>query len=175
MNKKNILKIAAPILIICVAAAIWAGKNLFFEKTPVWQDNPDFELHVKEPPIDLERLKKYKVPIILDFGAYDCLPCKEMIKAMEELVADELRGRAIIKFADIWRRQDLARGYPIKTIPTLYFYDSTGKPFKPKDPKAFNMNLVYDEESKEHIATIHEGVLSRQEIIDILVEMGMKQ
>ena len=39
--------------------------------------NPDFFLEVTEP-LDFDRLKSYGLPIMIDFGADSCAPCKEM-------------------------------------------------------------------------------------------------
>ncbi|MDD2351705.1 MAG: thioredoxin family protein, partial [Synergistaceae bacterium] len=38
--------------------------------------NPDFAL--KTETLDLEKLKSYGLPILIDFGADSCVPCKEM-------------------------------------------------------------------------------------------------
>ena len=42
---------------------------------------PNFTLHAEK--IDLEVLSAYKLPMILDFGSDDCIPCKEMAPVLE--------------------------------------------------------------------------------------------
>lgn len=74
---------------------------------------------------------------------------------LEELHA-ELEGKAIIKFVDVWKYQELVQGYPISLIPTQIFIDASGKPYKPKDPKARQMKLYSSRDNGEHVFTVHE-------------------
>jgi thioredoxin 1 len=61
----------------------------------------DFSLFVTEP-IDFDRLTSYGIPIMIDFGADSCVPCKEMSPVLKKLNA-ELQGKAIIRFIDVWK------------------------------------------------------------------------
>jgi thioredoxin 1 len=79
-------------------------------------EGADFDLHV-ETELDLDTLKSYNLPIIIDFGADSCIPCKEMAPVLVKLNT-EFEGKAIIKFVDVWKYQSLSEGYPIKVIPT---------------------------------------------------------
>jgi len=128
-------------------------------------------LHVTEK-IDLEKLKSYGLPIIIDFGADSCIPCKEMAPVLKEL-NEELQGKAIIKFVDVWKYEDLAKGYPISIIPTQIFIDANGDPYSPKDTEAMQMKQ-YIRNSGEHVFTAHEGGMTKEELIDILKEMGLE-
>lgn len=171
-KKTKAVKIIVPILFICVIAGIWFVKNNNKDTSSVNGDNSDFGLHVTEE-INLEQLKSYGLPIIIDFGADSCIPCKEMAPVLKELNA-ELQGKAIIKFVDVWKYQHLAQGYPINLIPTQIFIDSTGKPFNPKDAVAMKMQLYKSRETEEHVFTAHEGGITKEEILSALKEMGMK-
>ena len=115
-KKAVAVKIIVPILLVCVIAGIWFVKNNDKDTSSVVGNNADFALHVTEE-INLEQLKSYGLPIIIDFGADSCIPCKEMAPVLKELNA-ELQGKAIIKFVDVWKYQQLAQGYPINLIPT---------------------------------------------------------
>lgn len=177
MNYRVILKIIVPVLIVCVIAGIWAVKNS--QKTVVPNESElqdtfsaDFELHVTKE-LDLEKLKSYGLPIIIDFGADYCAPCREMAPVLEELNA-ELRGRAIIKFVDVSKYQELTRDYPISVIPTQIFIDGNGKPYKPKNPETGQMRLYSSRSTGEHVLTVHEGGMTKQQLLEVLREMGME-
>lgn len=180
INKKNdvkdkktlAIKIILPIVLICIIAGVWIFKNSQKEKILVTDDNPDFALHVTKE-IDLEKLKSYGLPIIIDFGADSCIPCKEMAPVLKEL-NEELRGKAIIKFVDVWKYQSFSEGYPISVIPTQVFFDADGKPFSPKDPEAMQMNLYSSRDKSEHVFTTHEGGIKKDQLLAALKEMGMK-
>ena len=171
--KKGIaLKIIIPVLLVCIIIGIWAVKNNKKDITAIDSDNPDFALHVTEK-IDLEKLKSYGLPIIIDFGADSCIPCKEMAPVLKELNA-ELSGKAIIRFVDVWKYQDFAEGYPISVIPTQIFVDTSGKPYKPEGPESMQMKQYSSRDTNEHVFTAHEGGMTKEQILSALKEMGMK-
>lgn len=125
-------RIILPVLILAIIGGIWLFKNKKAEESPGnGVINPDFALHVAEK-IDLERLKSYGLPVIIDFGADSCLPCKEMAPVLEKL-NKKLQGKAIIKFVDVWKYPEIAQGYPIRVIPTHVFFGKDGKPFAPSE------------------------------------------
>lgn len=204
MNKENTakskielaLKIVVPVLILIVLVGIWFVKNNKYDingfggldnsdaivsenpgtlvsENPekVESDNPDFALHVTEK-IDLDKLKSYGIPIVIDFGSDSCIPCKQMAPVLEELNA-ELQGKAIIRFVDVWKNQSLAEGYPISVIPTQIFFDANGKPFTPKDPGAMQMEM-HKGENGEHAFTSHKGGVTKDQMLKVLKEMGLK-
>ena len=59
--------------------------------------------------LDIEALKAHGLPIIVDFGADSCEPCKKMAPVLVDL-NQSLRGRAIVKFADVWKNGDIVQG-----------------------------------------------------------------
>lgn len=172
-SKRNkLIKIIVPVLLLCAVAGIWAVKNSQSSTAALDGGNPDFALQVTEK-IDLEKLKSYRLPIIIDFGADSCIPCKEMAPVLKELNA-ELQGKAIVRFVDVWKYQDLAEGYPISVIPTQIFIDAEGKPYKPKDTEATSMRLYSLRDTGEHVFTAHEGGMTKEQIMTVLKEMGLK-
>jgi thioredoxin 1 len=65
-------------------------------------------------------------PILVDFGANSCLPCRQMRPVLKEL-EKESAGKASILVIDVYKYQNLARDYQVQLIPTLVFLDSKGK------------------------------------------------
>jgi thioredoxin 1 len=176
MNRRKVAaKIIAPILIVLVVAGIWFIKDSqrAAGEMQIGDENPDFAINVTEP-LDLEQLKSYELPILLDFGADSCPPCRKLAPVIKKL-HKELQGKAIIKYMDVWEFPQLAEGYPISVIPTLMFFDKDGNPYVPADPEASRMILYTTKDTGEHVFTVYEGVMSEKEILAILVEMGMEE
>ncbi|MDD4047477.1 MAG: thioredoxin family protein [Clostridia bacterium] len=171
-NKKIILKVVIPFLLMCVVFGIWIYKNSQQPVTPDSEDVSEFSLYVTEE-IDLDNLKSYGLPIILDFGADSCIPCKKMAPVLKEL-NEELRGKVIVKFVDVWKYQSLAADYPLSLIPTQVFFDSSGNPYNPKDAETMQMKFHYTEDNSEHIFTTHEGGMTKDQLLTVLKEMGME-
>lgn len=128
----------------------------------------DFELEADES-FDLEKLKSYELPIILDFGADYCAPCREMKPILKKL-NEELRGKAIIKVCDVMEYPELCEGYDVSLIPTQIFINSDGTAFTPKNYGELGLNLVKDKNGK-HIYTSHVGYLSEEDLKNIIKEM----
>lgn len=118
------------------------------EKKTVDKDDPNFELVVKS--LDLEILKSYKLPMMIDFGADGCMPCREMAPVLVELNA-ELRGKAIVKFIDVWEYPEASEGFNFSLIPTQFFFDKDGNMYKS-----------------------HTGGLTKDEAMAILKELGVE-
>lgn len=176
MNKSKWLKILIPIVIVCVIGGVWLLKNAQGSETeqgtPVSSANPDFALHVTDK-LDLDQLKSYGLPIVIDFGADSCIPCKQMAPVLAEL-NEEYQGKVIIKFVDVWKYQELAAGYPISLIPTQIFIGADGKPFNPENPAEFQMNQFAATENGEVAFTTHEGGLTKANFLKIFEAMGVQ-
>ncbi len=168
---KNVVRVIVLAFIITVIAGIWVVKNNEAVELTA-SANPDFDLHVSET-LDIEHLKSYGLPMIIDFGADDCPPCKEMAPALAEL-NEELQGKAIIKFLDVWEDPKLSEGYPIRAIPTQFFFDAEGKAFEPETFNEKPLRMVTSNETGEHLFTIHEGGLTKEQMMAILSEMGVE-
>jgi len=124
-------------------------------------------------PIDFKALRSSGLPVIIDFGADSCIPCKEMAPVLAEL-HKSLQGKAIIRFVDVWKYKNLADGVPLRVIPTQVFFDSTGKPFVPPDSLKIEFIMYTMRDTKEHVFTTHEGGLDKSQMLAILNVMGMK-
>lgn len=133
----------------------------------------DGPLNLSEP-FDLAEYRAAGVPVIIDFGADSCIPCKEMAPVLVAL-HDELRGKAIIRFVDVWKYRDLANGIPLQVIPTQVFFDSTGKPFTPSEKLQIPMTQYSTRDTDEHVFTTHEGGITKDQLLSVLYEMGMQK
>lgn len=173
--KRRILKILIPVLIIAGLVVVWIIKNTdgFSKQNNNVDVNLDFELLVTKA-IDLEKLKSYGVPIIIDFGADTCIPCKEMAPVLLKL-NEELRGKAIVKFVDVWKYQVLAQDYPITVIPTQLFFDKDGNPYVPSEANSTEFIMYSSKDTNEHILTSHEGGITEEALLNVLSEMGMEE
>lgn len=67
-------------------------------------------------------------PVLVDFYADWCGPCKMMAPVVEEL-AKELQGKAKVGKINVDENQDLAMEYNVMSIPTLIIFKE-GKEFK---------------------------------------------
>ena len=57
-------------------------------------------------------------PVLLDFWAEWCGPCRMIAPAVEEVAAD-FEGRAVVGKVDVDEQTELARRFGIMSIPTL--------------------------------------------------------
>ncbi|XP_011497279.1 PREDICTED: thioredoxin, mitochondrial [Ceratosolen solmsi marchali] len=72
------------------------------------QNNKDF----------LERVKNSKVPVIVDFFATWCNPCRLLTPRIEQLVGEK-QGKILLAKVDIDENTDLAMDYDIASVPVL--------------------------------------------------------
>ena len=65
-------------------------------------------------------------PVMVDFGANNCVPCRQMRPILKDL-SKEYAGKAEILVIDVYKYQGLAKDYKVALIPTLVFFDAKGK------------------------------------------------
>jgi len=88
-------------------------------------------------------------PVLVDFGANSCLPCRQIRPTLKE-VGKEYAEKARVLVIDVYQFQGLAKQFKVQLIPTLIFFDAKGK-------EAFR----------------HTGVLDKEKIVSKLKEIGM--
>lgn len=152
-----------------IIAGIWIFKNANSDAPPI-TDNKDFTLEATN--IDLEVLTSYELPIIIDFGADSCIPCKEMVPVLKTLNV-EMQGAAIIKFVDVWKNEDVANDFPIQVIPTQIFINADGTPYVPSDDIKIEFTMYSTKDTNEHVFTVHQGGLTEGQMRRILTDMGV--
>jgi len=67
------------------------------------------------------KVLKSELPVLVDFWAPWCGPCKLLAPVLEEL-AGELAGRVVIAKMDIMQQQQTAATYGIRSIPALLLF-----------------------------------------------------
>lgn len=63
---------------------------------------------------------KEGLPIVIDFNAQWCGPCRRMAPIIEEL-ADEYDGRVIIGSCDVDDNEELGMQFGVRSIPAIFF------------------------------------------------------
>ncbi len=172
-NQNNkAIKIVIPILILVIVGAIGIFKltQKEAEVPQVESGNPDFAYNVTGE-LDVEKLKSYNLPIIIEFGADWCPPCQQMAPIVKKL-NEELQGKAILRYVNVDKIKNI--DYNFQSIPTQLFINADGSPYKPTSSSPVQMDLFGNQSTGAHVYTLHTGVLSRDEILKIFDEMGMK-
>jgi thioredoxin 1 len=168
-KKRNLaLKIIIPFVVVAIIAGIWFFKANQEEQEKV---NSDFLLAASE--IDLDKLKSYDLPILIDFGADSCIPCREMAPVLKKM-NQEWQGKVIVKFVDVWKYPNASADFPVQMIPTQFFFYADGSPYIPSDPEGMQMIMYSLKDSGEHVYTAHVGGMTEEQIRAVFAEMGIK-
>jgi len=78
------------------------------------------ELNLTTANFETEVLKS-KTPVLVDFYAQWCPPCRLLTPILEEL-AEELKGKIKIGKLDVDKNQSIASQYGVMSIPTLILF-----------------------------------------------------
>ena len=73
-----------------------------------------------------EQLTGKGLPVMIDLGSDQCIPCKMMAPILEELKT-EYAEKLTVHFLDVRKLPALSKIYGIQLIPTQIFYDASGK------------------------------------------------
>ena len=68
-----------------------------------------------------EQIKKVSGPVLVDFWAAWCGPCKMIAPSLEQL-AGEMAGRATVAQVNVDENGDVANRFGIRSIPTLMIF-----------------------------------------------------
>lgn len=167
-NQKTALKIIIPSLILLVVVGIFLFKNSRGQEQP-----EQLAIPLSVTAVDMAALKEHKLPIIIDFGADSCIPCKEMAPVLVKL-NEEMQGKAVIQFVDVWKNPDAAKDFPVQVIPTQVFFQADGAPYVPSEDLGIELTMYSTKDTNEHVFTVHQGGLTEQQLRDILADMGVE-
>lgn len=178
INKRILLKVAVPFFIVLVVIGIYVYKkaeegkiNSSAQAEEISEDSLPLEIST----VDLEGIKSYGVPFVIDFGSDSCIPCKQMAPVLETL-HEEFQGKAIVHFVDVWKNQAAATDFPVSVIPTQVFYNADGTPFVPSEElsQEIEFTLYSSKTNNEHLFTVHQGGVTEDQMRKIFVEMGVE-
>lgn len=77
-----------------------------------------------EVQITTENFENYKngnLPLVVDFWATWCGPCRALAPTIEELAKD-YEGKIVIGKCDVEENDDLAMTFGVRNIPTILFF-----------------------------------------------------
>jgi len=118
---RRILLLLALYLGIGFAGALWSMENY---AKPLQAEV------ISEPPTntggDLKKALQSQKPVLVDFGANKCIPCRQIRPILRE-IAKEYDGKAHVLIIDVFEHRELAREHRIQLIPTLVFFNRSGK------------------------------------------------
>ncbi len=70
-----------------------------------------------------EEVIKSEIPVVVDFWASWCVPCKQIESVLEEL-SSKLKGKVKFVKVNIEESPDLASSYMVMSIPTLIVFNN---------------------------------------------------
>lgn len=179
MTKKGaVLTLILVILVIAIIVVIVKQKNIpdtipsqvVEEKQ---EDTSIFALKVTDKTgLNLEELKSYKMPIILQLMDDKDEICTSMQESLETLNA-ETKGKAIVKSINVEEYPEILSNAGISDfrVPTQVLIDSNGNPYKTEESISTGFKLIKDEITKEHIFTFHDGDLTLNQMRYLIEQM----
>jgi len=130
--KKNIILVAVGLVLLlsnCNAGtpAKPAGNATSVSGSVIVLTNAEFKQKVFNYEVNKEWKFEGKLPVIIDFYADWCGPCKLLSPRVEE-IAKEYAGKIIVYKVNTDKEQLLSQNMGIQSLPTLLFIPVKGKP-----------------------------------------------
>lgn len=147
------------ILVIIVIVGILAG--LYFAK------NKNNESEVNSAPaqkVSVEELNTNDKPLIIDFGATWCGPCKAFHPILEKMT-EKYKDTVTIKYIDVDENPNISNKYPVEAIPCQVFIKADGTAYIPTT-KDIELTTITNKDGKK--VTYHVGGLTEEEFEAII-------
>lgn len=114
-------------LLVSLTTTLFAQKAAT-EGTVIQMDNNMFIEKIFDYKSNAEEWKfKGNKPVIIDFYATWCGPCRRVAPILQEL-AKEYKGKVTIYKVDTDKERELAQNMGIQSLPTILFIPAKGKP-----------------------------------------------
>jgi thioredoxin 1 len=179
------IRIGVVSVIILVIAGIFIFKSLSSKNTAPEINKGSVSdssntvsetIPLKISEVNLDKIKSYKMPFVIDFGSDQCIHCKQMAPVLETL-NKEWQGKAIVQFVDVWKYTTAANNFPVSIIPTQVFYNADGTPYVPSESiqKSIEFTMYSDKTTGKHIFTVHQGGITEAQMRQIFAEMGLNK
>ena len=181
MKRNRIISIGVLVVTVLVIVGIYFVKNADKQSTaskdvPVVTDvtavGANYALDAEK--IDLTAMQKEKVPILIDFGSSTCGPCIEMAPYLKT-IHEEMLGKAIVQYVDVGKYPEITNDFPITVTPTQVLINADGSPYIPSSDIGMEFIRYDSKETGEHVFTVHQGLLTVEQMRSILEDMGVKQ
>ena len=105
--------------------ADWGGQQVGLEI-----NNRLFAQTTSEPVTNTDQDLKIALisgkPVLVDFGSNKCIPCRQLRPILKE-VEKELAGKVHVLVIYVYNFGRFAREYRVQLIPTLIFFNTSGK------------------------------------------------
>ncbi len=171
MNKKS-LRIVIVFVIFIAVGIMWGLKST---QSNGAKYNSDAAYPLYMTKINMEEMVASNMPIIIDFGADSCIPCKEMAPVLVKLNG-EMQEKARIHFVDVWEYPESSKGFPVTVLPTQVFFNADGSAYVPSQEvlqKIMGFQGFKNEGGDELVMTAHQGGLTEAQMRLILADMGV--
>ncbi|XP_035739526.1 thioredoxin, mitochondrial-like [Vespa mandarinia] len=89
-----------------------------FANAPAQERALSATFKIQDPKDFDERVKNSKVPVIVDFFATWCNPCRMLTPRLESVIAEK-QGKVLLAKVDIDENSDLALDYEVGSVPVL--------------------------------------------------------
>ena len=165
MTKKRITQIVVSALILAVIVGIWFVKH---EDEANMTAEGEYALLLDVSTY--ETLLTKGKPVMIDFGASWCGPC-QMMKSDLMAANEKYAGKAYVKYVDVDESAAFAAGFPVSAVPTQVFFEADGTPYQPSETINIPFTKYAYKNTGEHALTVHEGLLTAEEIDAIFADM----
>ena len=167
MNQK---KGALPIVLLligCMLLTIW-----------VWKQDQVQLAELELESFDWAVLLAEEKPVLLNISSDDCPYCVMMEPALSQM-HDRYSEKAVIRDLNLDRCSEAALQLPVRATPTQVLCYADGSPYLPSEAVQQEMTFLYymaeDEATAEklHVLTVHEGLLTAEQMELILQDLGV--